>query len=52
MPSDWDSFSLRYRYGSATYTVNYSRTGDAPKAPVTVTLVDDGKEHLINVSGS
>ncbi|MBQ9474100.1 MAG: hypothetical protein IJU81_06790 [Bacteroidales bacterium] len=52
VPSDWDSFSLRYRYGSATYTVNYSRTGDAPKAPVTVTLVDDGKEHLINVSGS
>ncbi len=44
IPSDWDSFGLNYRFGKSLYRFRF-RNGGA--AEVSVTLIDDGQEHLI-----
>ena len=45
IPSEWDGFTIRYRHGRSTYVITYRRRPDT--APLTLTLVDDGQEHLI-----
>ena len=47
IPTDWKEFTLHYRYGSTTYTIKYERANE--HLPVTVGLVDDGKQHLVVV---
>jgi len=49
IPSDWDHFSFSYRHGSSTYTFSYRRTSNNRVQPCTITLVDDGKQHLIEL---
>ena len=51
IPSEWPGFKIRYRYGNSTYIINYSRTANEKGATSTLTLVDDGNEHEINVVG-
>ncbi len=46
IPSDWNNFSIRYRFGNSTYTLKYERTGDSIQG-TSIDLVDDGKEHEI-----
>ena len=46
VPSDWDGFTLRYRFGSSTYVIKY-QTPSAHIAPTVIDLVDDGNEHEI-----
>ena len=54
VPSDWPGFTIRYRYGSSTYIIQYESTGSTPMQNehtdsylTTFKLVDDGQEHRI-----
>ena len=55
VPSGWDSFTIRYRYGSSTYTFHCSRNTPNHEPltmnhePITITLLDDGLEHEVDV---
>ena len=49
VPSEWNNFSVSYRHGSATYIFNYVRGASAASEPVSVELVDDGREHVVTV---
>ncbi len=46
VPSEWSSFTVRYRYGASTYILKYQRSSHSEE-PVEVPLVDDGNEHEI-----
>ena len=46
VPSDWPSFTLRYRYGNTLYTIKWNAENHT-HSPFTLPLVDDGKEHEI-----
>ena len=46
VPSDWDGFTIRYRFGTSTYVIKY-QTPSAHIAPTVIDLVDDGQEHDI-----
>ena len=46
VPTDWLSFTIRYRYGNSVYIIRYER-GSTANAPVTIDLVDDGEEHEV-----
>ena len=45
IPSDWPSFTLRYRYGSSLYIFHYSSQSRTPAPHRTITLLDDGQTH-------
>ena len=49
VPSEWNEFTIRYRFGNSTYVLKYERTqhngADVPSK--TIELVDDGKEHEV-----
>ena len=49
VPTDWQSFTLRYKYGSSLYIFNYRRDPALASQPATLTLVDDGQEHVISL---
>ena len=49
VPSDWNTFTLRYRYGQSTYILEYERATTAMSIPTTIDLVDDGQEHKITI---
>ena len=46
VPSDWEGFTIRYRFGSSTYVIKY-QTPSAHIAPTVIHLIDDGEEHDI-----
>ena len=46
VPSDWDGFTVRYRFGSSMYVIKY-QTPAAHIAPTVIHLIDDGNEHEI-----
>ena len=47
VPSDWNGFTVRYRFGSSTYVIKYERKETVE--PITIDLVDDGQEHLVTL---
>jgi len=68
MPSEWDHYSINYRFGRATYRIkvmqipaesvtnkdaqaklNHVALDGAIQADQCITLVDDGKEHWVEV---
>ena len=49
IPSDWEGFSITYRYGSTPYHINYRRHSGTASAPNTIKLVDDGIPHEIDI---
>ena len=52
VPSEWNEFTIRYRFGSSTYVLKYQRPdgdGAKTKPSTTIELVDDGQEHTILV---
>ena len=59
VPSDWESFKVRYRYKNTFYQFNFTQKPGVGKTTVTIdgieekgnviTLVDDGVEHSIEV---
>ena len=48
VPSEWDHFTVRYRYGASSYVIRYQRSA-SPVQPQTFQLVDDGAEHEISI---
>ena len=46
IPSEWKTFTLRYRYGSSTYIFHISSSCQQSKP---ITLVDDGNEHVVDL---
>lgn len=49
VPSEWPSFTVRYRYGNSLYVMHYEHNA-AHNAPLaTFSLVDDGQTHEINI---
>ena len=52
VPSDWPSFTLRYRYRNTLYTIRYQRSSNPTPAPTPTTLhlTDDGQHHEIIIS--
>ena len=50
VPSEWDSFTVRYRFGGSTYVLRYQRpqNGAAPTG-TTISLVDDGQVHNVQI---
>ncbi len=49
IPTDWPSFTLRYRFGHTNYIIRYQSSNNQSFA-TSVTLVDDGKEHEIVIN--
>ena len=48
VPSEWESFTVRYHYGNTLYTIRYERSNTPdPESMRTFTLIDDGKPHEI-----
>lgn len=47
IPSDWNQFTINYRYGGSTYIIHYDRANNHENN--TIQLIDDGKEHSINL---
>ncbi len=50
IPSEWDHFTIRYRYGKTVYVIRHTRTAsNSGNQTTTITLVDDGQDHEIAV---
>ena len=49
VPTEWSNFTIRYRYHSTIYIIKYTRNNDIIQSPMTLTLVDDGQEHLVEI---
>ena len=51
VPSEWNEFTIRYRFGNSTYVLKYERPqhngADVPSK--TIELVDDGQEHEVTI---
>ena len=47
VPTDWPSFTIRYRYGSALYLITYQHSDTRPAEPTAINLVDDGQTHEV-----
>ena len=45
IPSEWDGFTIRYRFGHTPYTIRYRRGGTGAE----IRLVDDGQPHEVEV---
>ena len=43
VPTDWNEFSICYRYGNSIYHINYKKGEE--NASTVIDLVDDGNEH-------
>jgi cyclic beta-1,2-glucan synthetase len=46
VPTDWNEFSIRYRFGNSTYVIKCKAKGDKNPS-TTIDLIDDGKEHEV-----
>ncbi len=49
IPSEWATFTIRYRYGETTYVIKYTQNEIVKTKPMTITLVDDKQEHVIEI---
>jgi cellobiose phosphorylase len=49
VPSEWPSFTVRYRYGNSLYVIHYERNAANNTPLATFRLVDDGQTHEINI---
>ena len=48
IPSAWDHFTIRYRYGESIYILKYERKNNAESIKgTTIELIDDHKEHEV-----
>jgi cellobiose phosphorylase len=49
LPPGWDGFALDYRWGKSVYHIKIARVGDTGTVVDTVSLVDDGGEHDVQL---
>jgi len=47
VPTDWPSFTIRYRFGSSLYIITYQHNDQPTDTPATITLTDDGQTHEV-----
>ena len=47
VPSDWNGFTIRYRFGNSTYVIKYERKDTVEST--TIDLIDDGQEHVVSL---
>ena len=47
VPTEWQQFTIRYRYGSAMYIIKYERSAQPSPNLTTIDLLDDGQTHEI-----
>ena len=47
VPTEWQQFTIRYRYGSAMYIIKYERSAQPSPNLTTIDLIDDGQTHEI-----
>jgi cellobiose phosphorylase len=64
VPGEWPSFTIRYRFRTATYVITVTSPAQVRGYDAIVTvdgevstdgsirLVDDGREHIVHVQGS
>jgi len=59
IPAEWKSFTIRYRFGKATYHIRVSQTGQdtglitldgQPVESTRLVLKDDGEEHQVQMN--
>jgi cyclic beta-1,2-glucan synthetase len=48
-PPEWSGFTLRYRFGRSTYTFRITTAGAGALEAQTVSLVDDGNDHSVEL---
>ena len=50
VPTEWNNFTIRYRYGNSLYVIKYQRGNkNLASQPSTFDLVDDGQTHEIMI---
>jgi cyclic beta-1,2-glucan synthetase len=58
MPAEWSTFKLIYRHGDASYAIRVTRVAEGQaglsidgveQADHTITLLDDGREHAVEL---
>jgi cellobiose phosphorylase len=47
IPSEWNEYSIKYKYKSSIYFITINKKARFPK---TISLIDDGKEHDILIN--
>jgi cyclic beta-1,2-glucan synthetase len=47
VPTDWYSFTIRYRYGNSLYVIKYEHNNQPQAANQQLELVDDGQVHEV-----
>ncbi|MBP5645689.1 MAG: hypothetical protein J6W95_07150, partial [Bacteroidales bacterium] len=47
VPSEWNSFTVHYRYGNTLSILRYERSDNPDPASRTIALVDDGQQHEV-----
>ncbi|MCR5445459.1 MAG: hypothetical protein K6E96_07280 [Bacteroidales bacterium] len=47
VPTDWPSFTIRYRYGNSLYVIKYEHNNQPQAANQQLDLVDDGQVHEV-----
>ncbi len=50
VPTDWPSFTVRYRHGGSTYVIKYTQNSETMTRRSEIRLIDDGQVHEIDIS--
>ena len=50
VPTDWPSFTVRYRHGGSTYVIKYTQNSESMTRRSEICLIDDGQVHEIDIS--
>jgi len=51
VPDGWESYVVHYRFGESVYHIAFKRgPGPAERADRSLRLVDDGREHDVEVA--
>ncbi len=49
VPTDWNNYTIRYKYGTAMYIIKYERGVASDTEKTVIDLVDDGQTHEVRI---
>ena len=49
VPTDWNNYTIRYKYGTAMYIIKYERGTASDTEKTVIDLVDDGQTHEVMI---
>ena len=49
VPTDWNNYTIRYKYGTALYIIKYERGTTSDTEKTVIDLVDDGQTHEVMI---